>query len=194
MAEKRKPKPHSPKAHRANLGKRRSSLTRERKSASIPLWRSIGLAVFLFVIGSFLYIFYPAGNQDIAQTPDAISLESGSATDRIGNQPSSAKSAPSRYHKAGNLTLIWDPIKPQILEQLLPTSEISNIERRDYVGDSACVQCHQENHSQWSRHPHRFMNALATETTVFGDFSGNASMHYRGGLATFYQEVVLPEI
>ena len=40
----------------------------------------------------------------------------------------------------------------------------------------------------WSQHPHRWMNALATEETVKGDFDGQASITYLKGTATFYRQ------
>ena len=143
----------------------------------------VGLASALFAVGSMVYIFLPA--EDLREPPGIASTENEPELSTAQSPPSPR--AASRYHKAANLTLVWDRIKPEIRTQLVPTSLTSNIERRDYVGDKACVQCHKENHSQWSEHPHRFMNAIATVSSVRGDFSGEASMEYRGGKATFYQ-------
>ncbi len=61
----------------------------------------------------------------------------------------------------------------------------SNIHPADYIGPQACQKCHPQQHREWSEHPHRWMNALADNTTVHGDFSGNAALSYRGGKATF---------
>jgi hypothetical protein len=48
----------------------------------------------------------------------------------------------------------------------------SNIAREDYVGPEVCRECHAEVWEQWHAHPHRLMNADATEAAVVGDFSG----------------------
>ena len=45
-----------------------------------------------------------------------------------------------------------------------------------------------KNHKNWLEHRHRWMNAPATEATVVGDFGGQATIEYYGGLATFYRE------
>ncbi len=42
-----------------------------------------------------------------------------------------------------------------------------------------------KNYDGWSQHSHRWMNALATEATVKGDFSEVAAISYMGGQATF---------
>lgn len=69
-----------------------------------------------------------------------------------------------------------------------PTTDASNIRREDYVGPDACQKCHQEQHSEWSTHPHRWMNALATSSTVKGDFSGTESIVYQGDRGEFLQD------
>ena len=63
----------------------------------------------------------------------------------------------------------------------------SNIHPQDYAGPDACRKCHTRNYDRWSEHPHRWMNALATRSTVRGDFSGN-SISYLGGRVTFFVE------
>lgn len=63
----------------------------------------------------------------------------------------------------------------------------SNIRLQDYAGPQACKSCHAKNYDAWSKHPHRWMNAVADEQTVKGDFSG-ATISYRGGVARFYTE------
>lgn len=90
-----------------------------------------------------------------------------------------------RMDRAGNLTIWWDEVPQEVLTVTSPSSE-SNILRADYVGPDACRKCHPQNHADWSEHPHRWMNALADEHTVLGDFSG-ASISYLGGTATFEQ-------
>jgi hypothetical protein len=84
-----------------------------------------------------------------------------------------------------NLTLWWgDP--PHGL-QTNTRHEVagSNVSPADYVGPESCKNCHSANYNSWSTHPHKWMNALADATTVKGDFSGNASIDFQGGRATF---------
>lgn len=78
-------------------------------------------------------------------------------------------------------TVWWD--FPATLTAATPTG--SNIHPADYTGAAACQRCHPGNHEAWSHHPHRWMNVLATADTVRGDFSGTASIAYRGGKAYF---------
>lgn len=99
-----------------------------------------------------------------------------------------ASEFPTRYFTRGNLTLVWDTIKPDVLSRVKPTSVESNISSKDYVGPDACNECHSANYRQWTGHPHRWLNALATNATVKGDFSGSAKIRYRGGVGTFYRE------
>lgn len=93
--------------------------------------------------------------------------------------------AQDRYFGNGNLIVWWDreqlPGKPT---QRLTKQPHSNIHPQDYVGAEACQKCHKENYASWAQHPHRWMNALATDETVQGDFSG-VSIAYLGGRATF---------
>ncbi|MEQ8790258.1 MAG: cytochrome c3 family protein [Pirellulaceae bacterium] len=88
-----------------------------------------------------------------------------------------------------SVTLRWgQPTAANSEKQLHPLSSgESNIARDDYSGPESCRKCHPKNHEQWSQHPHRWMNALAEETTVKGDFTGGAEIRYLGGLATFYR-------
>ena len=86
-----------------------------------------------------------------------------------------------------DLILWWDDISSEVRNASLPTDNRgSNIHPDDYVGPDACRKCHQKNYDDWSKHPHRWMNALATDETVKGDFSG-VSIEYMGGTATFEQ-------
>ena len=87
----------------------------------------------------------------------------------------------TRYYQQGNLTLLWDPMKPAIRAQVQPVSLKSNITPNDYVGPQACEECHRENHAHWVESSHKKMNALASSDSVLGDFSGDAELKYRGG-------------
>src|SRR5205807_4366422 len=40
----------------------------------------------------------------------------------------------------------------------------------------------------WSRHPHRWMNAAATPEQVVGDFSGKVGIRYLGGEGRFWRD------
>jgi predicted CXXCH cytochrome family protein len=85
-----------------------------------------------------------------------------------------------------HLTLWWDTLPDDIRSRsYAAAADESNIHPADYKGPDACRQCHSKNYEAWSTHPHRWMNALATTETVRGDFSGSATLSYRGGKATF---------
>ena len=96
-----------------------------------------------------------------------------------------------RRFSSGNLTIWWDRVPESIRE----TSSVdpkdsqppSNIRPADYIGPEACQSCHAQQHELWSRHPHRFMNAMAQGDNVLGDFSGTATLNYLGGKATFFE-------
>ncbi len=83
----------------------------------------------------------------------------------------------------------WWPAAP---EQLGATASVtssdstSNMHPADYVGPERCRKCHQRNHEDWSQHAHRLMNAVASQETVRGDFSGRATLHQDGGRVTFF--------
>ena len=66
-------------------------------------------------------------------------------------------------------------------------STYSNIRREDYVGPEKCGECHPQNYKAWKQHPHSRMNALATDETVVGDFSG-AVFSYGNGSARFSRD------
>lgn len=66
--------------------------------------------------------------------------------------------------------------------------EGSNSTPRDYVGPKACRECHKEKFENWMEHAHRKMNALASESSILGDFSGDSTLDYLGGRMHFYRE------
>jgi len=92
------------------------------------------------------------------------------------------------FDGAARLTLWWDDVSTSIRKVSTSNPNHSNIRSQDYAGPESCKKCHQENYDLWSSHAHRWMNALATEETVKGDFSGKASINYRGGEGTFYRD------
>jgi hypothetical protein len=113
----------------------------------------------------------------------AIALVLGYArARRDGHEPASG----SRRFEYNQLTLWWEDVPAKIRETTDTSAGPSNIHPDDYVGPDTCVKCHERNHKLWSEHPHRWMNALAQESTVKGDFE-RASIEYLGGRATFYQ-------
>ena len=103
------------------------------------------------------------------------------------DDPENMMARETRFFQAGNLTMIWDPMKPDIRARVQPVSKQSNVTPADYVGPQACTDCHQENHADWSQSSHRWMNALANDQSVLGDFSGESKIEYRGGVGTFYR-------
>nr|ADI22073.1 hypothetical protein [uncultured myxobacterium HF0200_08J13] len=88
---------------------------------------------------------------------------------------------------ATNLQVVWNGGSDAELA-FQPTTDASNIRREDYVGPDTCKKCHPEQYSNWSTHPHRWMNALATSRTVKGDFSGTASIVYQGNRGEFIED------
>jgi hypothetical protein len=87
-----------------------------------------------------------------------------------------------------NVVVWWEGLPDHIKAATTHPKAESNIHPADYAGPESCRNCHEENYNSWSQHPHRWMNALAAETTVKGDFSGQASISYRGGTGDFFRE------
>ncbi|MBQ16819.1 MAG: hypothetical protein CMJ65_06800 [Planctomycetaceae bacterium] len=110
------------------------------------------------------------------------------STGRITPRPATPASA--RTIGEGQLVGWWPAVPATILPSLLPTASgsSSNIHPADYVGAQRCQKCHPKNHAGWTRHSHRLMNAVASEETILGDFSGKASLHHQGGRATFFHD------
>jgi hypothetical protein len=96
-------------------------------------------------------------------------------------------SGPARAQEFGRFTLWWDGIPSPIknTKKRVDTGNESNITRADYAGAESCQKCHEKNYESWSKHPHHWMNALASDSTVRGDFSPTAGIEYLGGKATF---------
>jgi len=84
--------------------------------------------------------------------------------------------------------LWWNGIPKEMEKGTVEPTGASNIALKDYVGAESCKDCHPGNHASWSQHPHRWMNAMATDEIVMGDFSEGAFIEYLGGRATFYME------
>jgi predicted CXXCH cytochrome family protein len=97
----------------------------------------------------------------------------------------SFESPPRELAVGGKLSVWWEHPRSDVEARSVVTGTESNIHPADYVGPDACKGCHSTNYNAWAEHPHRWMNALAEKSTVLGDFSGKASIAYRGGTATF---------
>jgi predicted CXXCH cytochrome family protein len=94
---------------------------------------------------------------------------------------------PPRQLAAGrHLTVWWDTLPPRLRLMTESTGPESNIHPADYAGPDSCKTCHPVNYQLWAQHPHRWMNALADNTTVKGDFSTGRSIVYQGGRASFF--------
>jgi Cytochrome c552 len=68
-----------------------------------------------------------------------------------------------------------------------PDETYSNVLPADYVGPQSCMECHQKQHHLWSRHPHRFMNQLASKESIKGDFANHVWTVAPGATVTFSQ-------
>ena len=93
--------------------------------------------------------------------------------------------APRQLVQAKNISVWWDSLPAPVQRTTMASAEQSNIDPASYAGPESCKDCHAKNYEGWSSHPHRWMNMPANETTVKGDFSGKASMLYRGGKVDF---------
>jgi len=112
------------------------------------------------------------------------------AVQTTGNVELSRESFQPRPIVQGHIVNWWGFVPKEIRTQTLNPAEHSNLTRADYAGAESCRNCHARNYDDWSKHPHRWMNAIADESTVKGDFSGEESIAYRGGTARFYREDV----
>jgi predicted CXXCH cytochrome family protein len=93
-------------------------------------------------------------------------------------------SGPPLRLAAGRALTVWWEAPTGYTSSQVGSALKSNIHPADYLGPQACKECHAAKYRNWSTHPHRWMNALASAETVRGDFSG-VSICYRGGRATF---------
>lgn len=124
-------------------------------------------------------------NQKTRQ-PGSSVVESG-AGDGLDIHQRAAEARPRSLGDTDRMRLWWESV-PSRIRQVSLTATASNIRREEYVGPEACKGCHTKNYELWSHHSHRFMNALANESTVLGDFSGQAGIAYLGGVGTFYRD------
>ena len=82
----------------------------------------------------------------------------------------------------------FDGVPDWLREASLDTGDKSNIRPSDYAGPESCKECHPGNYDNWRGHAHRRMNEIASPETVLGDFSGSASIQFKGGRGTFYTD------
>jgi predicted CXXCH cytochrome family protein len=99
-----------------------------------------------------------------------------------------AEKFPNEYDPARLIKYWWDKPPADIVATRVDTGPLSNIHRDAYAGAESCQKCHPDNFKNWSDHPHHKMNALATAKTVQGDFSGKATLDYKGGMGRFFME------
>ena len=99
----------------------------------------------------------------------------------------SLDSVAGRFMSWGGLVAWWDPITEDVRNRTIGVTDHDNISPESFAGPESCRECHEKNYTLWSEHPHRWMNALADEESVRGDFSGDATISYRGGTARFFR-------
>lgn len=92
-----------------------------------------------------------------------------------------------RVQRPHSLTVHWGQIPRQLQEHAAQAASGSNIHSEDYAGSDACQTCHQKNYDSWSTHPHRWMNAMADEQIVKGDFD-DVQIQYLQGTVRFFRE------
>lgn len=95
--------------------------------------------------------------------------------------------ADRRFVEFGKLTLWLDGIPDDVRQKSVSVESASNIRRADYAGPDACRKCHKEQYESWSRHSHRWMNALIENSPVKGKFDGS-EISYLGGTVRFARE------
>ncbi len=137
------------------------------------LWSALGAALVLGCVLAAIFLVWEV----------VLSPERGRRAPRRGPVPAGRQLAGGRH-----LTVWWDLRPDEIGRQVVRSGQESNVRPADYVGPETCKECHKKNYAAWSRHPHRWMNALADQGTVLGDFSGKAVLSYRGGQVTFTRE------
>ena len=146
----------------------KGQLRRMKKRSTKPAYLRwvIAAAVLVAVMTAILLPSRP--RRDEVKNPVAMHSERRPRPEyAIFRAPNYAKD-----HSFDNETvLVWGG-DHQFTEDLRQNEELSNIRRTDYAGKDSCRECHAENYENWSHHSHRWMNALADEESVKGDFSG----------------------
>jgi predicted CXXCH cytochrome family protein len=158
------------------------------------------VGVFALLVGG-IFVFFRSGKEPaLPETPVAVSPPATADPSLIESPPEVVREglALPRVLFGTDVTNFWD-VNRQVLywwdepveaikAASVETGDRSNIRKSDYAGAESCRECHPANYRNWSSHPHRFMNALATLDHVKGDFSGKASIAYLGGSGKFFKE------
>lgn len=199
------------KRQRPNRAKRKPSVRATTKRTPIWLWL-FGLVGVTMIVAALFMSDYPARKSDsTAATREKKDGTSGNPVGPvapINNANSASTTSPSaslvKYDRSQGASQQYyarmEPSEqPRIVHWFggVPTELIanrvdgggqSNIRREDYASSTACKDCHAENYKHWSNNPHRWMNAWASHETVRGDFSGEANIHYMGGVGEFLRD------
>ena len=100
-----------------------------------------------------------------------------------------SRDGPLRVFSSSDQMITWWGRLPEpVAQNAYPTGNQSNVHPGDYSGPEACRQCHEKNYARWSEHPHRWMNALADDESIRGDFESDSSINYMGGIARFNRD------
>ncbi len=102
---------------------------------------------------------------------DAVILAGTLLTRRPQGGQSLDPEPAARYMVTGRILSWWDPVSADNIDAKPTFNVTETIHRDDNVGPEACKKCHTKQCESWSEHPHRWMNAHASESTVLGDFS-----------------------
>lgn len=146
-----------------------------RSNSSTGTWESRTLIKKFARATSTLLLWIVVGcssEQDDAKSDAASQLRQS----RLAN--------PRSVHSENKVVTLWWDAVPDSVRASGQTSDSSNIHPSDYAGAESCRVCHKKNYDSWAKHPHRWMNAMADDSTVKGDFD-NATMSYMGGEISF---------
>ncbi len=157
------------------------------------VWRlKMGLVVLILgcvvVFAVLLWSRKQPSRQQFDQVAETEPVVKQDATDIRREVMRERRRKTPRSVELPKLKFWWDGIPQNIRQISSETGPESNIHPDDYSGPQSCQKCHPKNYDQWSQHPHRRMNALATEENVLGDFSGSKRIEYLGGVATFFRD------
>ena len=98
-----------------------------------------------------------------------------------------AENATNKWDPKRVIKYWWDEVPEKTRTNSLKLKAHSNVLRADYAGAETCRKCHESNYENWHDHPHKWMNARATDK-LKGDFSGQKSIKYKGGTGRFVME------
>jgi hypothetical protein len=152
--------------------------------SSLTTW--LACAVFVILCAAFLKVVsgkYGSG------TPSPSDTTAGSSSTNTSRAPVFILLGLSNFwDPSREVVLWWDEMIAEAREGTLDTGDESNIRRADYAGAATCLECHPGNHEKWWSHAHRRMNAVADAENVLGDFTGDSTIEYLGGIGRFRQQ------